>query len=614
MSYNQKEIVFTITNMGGAVKKITMLNKVMSCLVILSFIATGNVYSDQDALRVPMDGSTLEKIAKFLRNESLELTPQRIKEDMPKELIASDDLMLSMLRGAVYFELTEYYRLNKAKALKKAKALVRSTVGDERELGAGKEMISVSFGGTQIRACYTNNQDERTHQESTSWKKETNRLSNQLGKEDIVKVLFNLISGVIDKAGAEKVQGVQIGLPGQPDATGKIACDDGQNPQLPAIYKFALGTELEKKLKELYNRNMPVILKNDCTLGTEYELSEKGTFEGKYKSGGTFLVGSGLNIQGVEGDSVFTGKGAYESVMVEPGHKITADLGNFDPMASHFTSRLVEWKGDKFPSKGDIDEKYLRFEAAIQGSALNRFAKRYGYYVPTEGDNNETGLPDLTEVARQGDENAREVIELYSIIAAKGYAAFIATGDNIDSECFDHVALISTVFQKLGKGVGFASNASAEFTTPARRMSEIDILIECDWLLKFEQKVDAERRVKALKSIADIREGVNALINREAYPGIYNKLTEYISIISNILENNTTRIGNPDFRRFQKSLNNFKNVFEAWRKISKSSKSDSKEDTLKWLLKKIMSYRPNPVISKGKKALRIGVFDKDLEL
>jgi galactokinase len=261
---------------------------------------------------------------------------------------------------------------------------------------------------------------------------------------------------------------VQIGLPGQPDVTGKIACDDGQNPQLPAIYKFALGSVLDEKLKQRYNKDIPVILKNDCTLGTEYELSKKGTFKGKYKSGGTFLVGSGLNIQGVEGNSVFTGKGAYEGVMIEPGHKITAGLGNFDPATGHFTSRLVEWKGDKFPSKSDIDAKSLRFEAAIQGSALNKFARKYGYFVPTEGDNNETKLPDLTEAASKGDEKAREVIELYSIIAAKGYAAFIATGDNIDSECFDHVALISTVFQKLGRDVGFEPSRN-----PTRRSASL---------------------------------------------------------------------------------------------------------------------------------------------
>jgi hypothetical protein len=455
---------------GDGMKNITMLNRVVSCLIIASFVAMGNAYPNQDTLRVPI-GIWKKKGPE----NNKEFTPQRIREEMPKELIAEGDLMLSILRGATYFELTEYYELPKDKALKKAKALVRSTVGDERELGAGKNMVSVSFGGTQIRTCYTNGQDERAYQESTSWKSATGKISNQLSEEDFVKVLFNRISRVIDNAGAKNVQGVQIGLPGQPDVTGKIACDDGQNPQVPAIYKFALGSALEEKLQKRYGKSIAVTLKNDCTLGTEYELSERGTFKGKYKSGGTFLVGSGLNIQGVKGNSVFTGEDAYEGIMVEPGHKITANLGDFDPETSHFTSRLEEWKGDKFPPKSDIDAKYLRFEAAIQGGALNKFAKKYGFFVPTEGDNNKAKLPDLTEAARNGNEKARKVIELYSIIAAKGYAAFIATGNNIDSECFDHVALISTVFQKLGRDVEFESSHNAARNSASLSERELNV-------------------------------------------------------------------------------------------------------------------------------------------
>jgi len=76
-------------------KKITIMNKIISCLVIGSFIFTGNVYSAQDTLRVPL--SSNNRLAEAM-NEGKLASNEALDSEKTLSIIANK--LLSFTRGA----------------------------------------------------------------------------------------------------------------------------------------------------------------------------------------------------------------------------------------------------------------------------------------------------------------------------------------------------------------------------------------------------------------------------------------------------------------------------------------------------------------------------------
>lgn len=462
------------------------------------------VYSDSGE-KIPFDSSVKNAIESILKDKGLlleesnqGLTLQYITENMPKELIVSNDLMLSVMRGALYFELTDYYKVDKTKALDIAKGVVRSKIGDERELLAAPKHVSFAFGGTQIRDCYIDGNGRIQYRKDMDWiDTSVAKQATEMTADEYVRVIFEHFQRIEEQTGFNNIEGVNISMPGQPDKTGRIACEDGAVPSIPALYKFALAEALENRIERQYGRRILVNIDNDCDAGTKGEMSALGTAAGK-NSCATYLDGSGTNIACVENGKVFTGAGDYEGSLRELGHKIAASK-DFTPETGHFTFKGKEWIGDAYPSKLDIDKDYLRLEAAIQGKALGEFARKYGFSIPKQP--NTEGYPELTTEAKVGNEKAHEVISLFAITSAKGLAAAIASGDNVDRKWTKNIVLISTVFQKAGEGVKFAlEDKVIDKSTVSERAKNVggksayDILIYLEKIKKeaVEQNVTIE--------------------------------------------------------------------------------------------------------------------------